>query len=150
MEDRQHDLDYLWRRLVMTGVLNVAVSAVQIRYVVVGINGGAPSRVGWGTAASPGGARGSFLGSTTVNGATLIEVTSDSSFDLIVTASGIQSQSLFARVILVDGTGAGRTFTSAAATFSTAGGNSFWSWPSGSSKVYEAGDSGETRAIQFS
>lgn len=133
----------------MTGVLNAVVGTPLIRYVVVGVNGGAPSRVGWGTAATPGGARGSLIGSTNVFGQTLIEVTSDTSFDLIVTVSGIQSQSLFTRVVMVDGAGAGRTFTSASATFSTSGGNSFWSWGSGSSKVYESGDSGETKPIQF-
>lgn len=132
----------------MSGILNALV-APQINYVVVGVNGTFPTRVGWGTAGSAGLARGSFVGSTNVSGQTLIEVSSDTSFDLLVAVSGAQLQTLFTRVTLVDGAGVGRTYTSASAITFIGTAPAIWGWGDGTSKVYVSGDTGEYKAIQF-
>jgi hypothetical protein len=59
---------------------------------------------------------------------------------------GLPAQNFFRGVWVEDGTGTMREYLTASATFS-AGTVAYWSWGTGSSQVWQAGDTGETHPL---
>lgn len=75
---------------------------------------------------------------------------SSPAFDLImkISSGGLGSlpQNFFNRILIQDGAGVVRTYTSASATY-VGSGDSLWEWGTGSNPVYTAGDTGKVRSF---
>lgn len=60
--------------------------------------------------------------------------------------AGFLPQNFFNRILIQDGAGVVRTYTSASATYVGAG-DTLWEWGTGSNPVYTAGDTGKVRSF---
>jgi hypothetical protein len=69
----------------------------------------------------------------------IITIRSDSlSADIAVVIQGVRAQNFWQRIAVLATNGTWRSFNSSAATFSTPGGNSVWSFGTGSNRVWTA------------
>lgn len=81
---------------------------------------------------------------------TLLQAAASYDFGVKIDDASPLPQSFFTRVVIEDGTGAARHYASSSATFISGGaGGEFWTWGTGSSPVFVAGDNAEQHPATF-
>jgi hypothetical protein len=126
----------------MTGVLNAMVGATATsRHVVtLGWSGLGGDPVGY--AKSPSGV--GSISPSSLRGVSIDEAFSVIDADFELWLVGGYAQNHFYSITIEAGDGTQRTYTSASATYQNQGGvRTFWSWGTGSNRVWQQADNGE-------